>query len=119
MSKTLTPEQVEKIRRHVLERAVPGTKEILESGGLVPDDMADEDAWAAVDAVLAGVRAELAAVVTPRPGTLVQFQCEKEGTLFYYQHESVQRARTIVARCPVCGSTRVKVLRAFPAIDET
>lgn len=49
---------------------------------------------------------------------LVQFQCEAEGTLFYYQHTR-QGARTIVDRCPVCGSTKVAATgRTYSAVDE-
>ena len=49
---------------------------------------------------------------------LVQFQCQREGTLFYYQHTR-QGARGIVSRCPVCGSKRiVATWREFDAVDE-
>jgi Zn finger protein HypA/HybF involved in hydrogenase expression len=49
---------------------------------------------------------------------LIQFQCEREGTLFYYQSNRVNVC--VVARCPVCGSTRVNETgREYPALDET
>lgn len=63
----LTDDQKAKIRRAVLERAVPRPKEILESGGFVPDDMSDEDAYAEVEAVLDGVRAELRPLIDRKP----------------------------------------------------
>jgi hypothetical protein len=51
---------------------------------------------------------------------LFQFQCDKEGTLFYYQHGSLQTARAIINRCPVCGSKRVKATGcAYKGIDES
>lgn len=55
----LTPAQRAEIRRHALERAVPSTKSILESGGYVPDDMDDGEAWAEVNAVLQDLRREI------------------------------------------------------------
>ena len=49
---------------------------------------------------------------------MVQFQCQAQGELFYYQHTS-QYARVLVTRCPVCGSKRVKPTgRLFTAVDE-
>jgi hypothetical protein len=51
---------------------------------------------------------------------LIQFQCKREGTLFYYQHGRAQAARSIVTRCPVCGSGRVVATgREFPDVDES
>ena len=50
---------------------------------------------------------------------LMQFQCQKEGTLFYYQHEERQCAY-LVSHCPVCGSKRVKATgREYAPVDET
>jgi hypothetical protein len=53
---------------------------------------------------------------------LYQFQCQREGTLFYYQHDPRATPNTllyIVDRCPVCGSRRVKLTgREYPGIDE-
>ena len=50
---------------------------------------------------------------------LYQFQCQKEGTLFYYQHGCASSATMLVERCPVCGSRRVELIRAFPPVEET
>jgi hypothetical protein len=48
---------------------------------------------------------------------LIQFQCEREGTLFYYQ-TSLMRVPWQM-RCPVCGSKRVEQTgREYEAIDE-
>ncbi len=49
---------------------------------------------------------------------LWQYQCQKEGTLFYYQAGEFRPASHVVIACPVCRSSRVKVVRVFPAIDE-
>ena len=49
---------------------------------------------------------------------LIQFQCGREGTLFYYQ--SAGNASHIVGYCPACGSKRVKPTgREYPPVDET
>jgi hypothetical protein len=51
---------------------------------------------------------------------LFQFQCQREGTLFYYQ-SGMQYASSLffVGRCPVCGSKRVQPTgRTFTAINE-
>ena len=49
---------------------------------------------------------------------LIQFQCQRQGEIFYYQHTR-QAARSIVSHCPVCGSKRVNETgRDFPAVDE-
>lgn len=52
---------------------------------------------------------------------LYQFQCQKEGTLFYYQTTgSRQTARAVVHRCPVCGSKRTDTTgREYPEVDES
>ena len=50
---------------------------------------------------------------------LFQFQCQREGTLFYYQHGNTGAAGALVNRCPVCGCKRVLLIRAFPPVDET
>ena len=48
---------------------------------------------------------------------LVQFQCGREGTLFYYQ--SSMHHVTFVDHCPVCGSKRVSQTgREYPAVKE-
>ena len=50
---------------------------------------------------------------------LIQFQCQREGELFYYQN-TPQIARSLVERCPVCGSTRVEPTgRKFAPLDES
>jgi len=51
---------------------------------------------------------------------LVQFQCDKEGTLFYYQTGlTPSNYSTVVDRCPVCGSKCINPTgRTYPAIDE-
>lgn len=64
----LTAEQKTKIRRFVLERAVPRPKAILESGGFVPEDMEDEEAYAEVEAVLDAVAAEIKPLIARPPG---------------------------------------------------
>ena len=49
---------------------------------------------------------------------MVQFQCQANGEIFYYQH-APQYAEVIATRCPVCGSKRVKPTgRLFAAVDE-
>jgi hypothetical protein len=49
---------------------------------------------------------------------LIQYQCQKEGTLFYYQ-TGVVNPSGIVERCPVCGSKRVdRTGREFPPVEE-
>jgi hypothetical protein len=48
---------------------------------------------------------------------LIQFQCGREGTLFYYQ-TSVKRPH-FVNHCPVCGSKRVTPTgRDYRAVEE-
>jgi|HubBroStandDraft_4_1064222.scaffolds.fasta_scaffold00070_64 hypothetical protein len=51
---------------------------------------------------------------------LWQYQCGKEGTMFYYQYGGTFRpASHIVERCPVCGSKRVKMTgRKFHDVEE-
>lgn len=50
---------------------------------------------------------------------LYQFQCQKEGTLFYYQHAGNRSTvHAIVHCCPLCQSVRVKAIRAFPDLLE-
>lgn len=61
----LSDEQKWKIRDHVLQHAVPKVKCILEDGGMVPDDMSDEEAFADVGAVLNSVSKEIAALRRP------------------------------------------------------
>lgn len=49
--------------------------------------------------------------------TLYQFMCQKEGSLFYYQHGG--NATGIIDHCPVCGSKRVEPTgRVYPDVDE-
>ena len=38
---------------------------------------------------------------------LYQFQCQKEGSLFYYQHGSTHTPH-FIRYCPLCGSSRVE-----------
>jgi hypothetical protein len=48
---------------------------------------------------------------------LIQFQCQREGTLFYYQNSA--SAAYLITRCPLCGCRRVKATgRTYPAVDE-
>ena len=48
---------------------------------------------------------------------LIQFQCGREGTLFYYQTGVI--SPFFVEWCPVCGSKRVtQTGRIFPPVDE-
>ena len=48
---------------------------------------------------------------------LIQFQCLREGTFFYYQ-TSVIRVH-FIDHCPVCGSSRVSETgRVFGAVEE-
>jgi len=52
---------------------------------------------------------------------LFQFQCVKEGTLFYYQTGLTVRSsrQYVITRCPVCGSTRVlETGRSYPPLNE-
>ena len=48
---------------------------------------------------------------------LWQYQCMREGTLFYYVHGL--RPCHLIQRCPVCGSKRLRLTRRFPGINET
>ena len=51
---------------------------------------------------------------------LIQFQCNKEGTLFYYQAQSEQYALPIITSCPACRSIRVAPTgRTWPDINES
>ena len=50
---------------------------------------------------------------------LFQFQCKREGTLFYYQHYSASWARSNISHCPLCGSKQVAIVREFPAVEES
>lgn len=48
---------------------------------------------------------------------LIQFQCLKEGTLFYYQHGNY--GLPFEFQCPLCGSRRVEQTgREFAPVDE-
>lgn len=48
---------------------------------------------------------------------LIQFQCQREGTLFYYQTGVMNPG--FVRQCPLCGSTRVdRTGRVFRAVNE-
>lgn len=50
---------------------------------------------------------------------LIQFQCQREGTLFYYQHQNARYARALVRKCPICGSSRVETTgREYRDVDE-
>ena len=49
---------------------------------------------------------------------LHQFQCQTEGTLFYYRHQGKLPAH-IVEFCPVCGAKDVGPTgRTFPDVNE-
>ena len=48
---------------------------------------------------------------------LVQFQCQKEGTLFYYQTGVM--SPYFITRCPMCGSRRISMTgRTFAPLPE-
>ena len=50
---------------------------------------------------------------------LWQFQCQKEGSIFYYQHGSRQSARYLVSHCPICGSKKVGLTGlVYSEVDE-
>jgi hypothetical protein len=50
---------------------------------------------------------------------LYQFQCQKEGSIFYYQHGATRPPTHVVGHCPVCGSKRVEPTgRVYPDVDE-
>lgn len=53
---------------------------------------------------------------------LVQFQCEREGTLFYYQNAEHGRTLDVtkmVEYCPLCGSKRVSATgRTYAMVEE-
>lgn len=49
---------------------------------------------------------------------LHQFQCQKEGSLFYYQH-GFGNPSNIIEFCPVCGHDEVRATgRTFPDVEE-
>jgi len=49
---------------------------------------------------------------------LIQYQCQKEGSLFYYQ--TGVKSPHFISHCPICGSTRVEMTgREYPKINET
>ena len=49
-----------------------------------------------------------------------QFQCDKEGSLFYFQTISAQTANVVVHRCPLCGTTRISTTgRKYTGVNET
>lgn len=51
---------------------------------------------------------------------LYQFQCQKEGTLFYYQHGNSPLPSHLITHCPICGSKRVELTgREYQELDET
>lgn len=55
-----------------------------------------------------------------RMSEMIQFQCQREGSIFYVQHASAQCARVLVTHCPVCGSKRVEETgRTYPPVNET
>lgn len=48
---------------------------------------------------------------------LIQFQCLREGTFFYYQTGIIHP--NFDWRCPLCGSKRVRITgRTFKGVDE-
>ena len=50
---------------------------------------------------------------------LYQYQCQEEGTLFYYQHSMKPVPAHIVEFCPVCGTADVAPTgRTYPPVDE-
>ena len=50
---------------------------------------------------------------------LCQYQCNTEGSLFYYQHGSSPVPTHIVEHCPVCGSKGVALTgREYEPVDE-
>ena len=51
---------------------------------------------------------------------LYQYQCQKEGSIFYYQHGMKPLPSHIIEFCPVCGNGEVEVTgREYPDVDET
>lgn len=51
---------------------------------------------------------------------LRQFQCQREGDIFYFQHDEPGSWLHLVSFCPVCGSKRVKETgRRYPGVNET
>lgn len=51
---------------------------------------------------------------------LFQVQCQREGDIFYVQHQSEGWAAAAVRYCPVCGSRRVRPTgRSYPGVNET
>lgn len=51
---------------------------------------------------------------------LHQFQCQAEGTLFYYQHGFNPIPSHLVSNCPVCGCEDVETTgRVYPDLDES
>ena len=50
--------------------------------------------------------------------SLWQYQCQQEGSLFYYQHGSKAPPDHILECCPICGSKRIRPIRKFPDLDE-
>lgn len=49
---------------------------------------------------------------------LIQFQCSKEGSIFYYQSVA-SSVNGIISRCPICGSKRVSQTgRVYRAVAE-
>ena len=50
---------------------------------------------------------------------LYQYQCQEEGTLFYYQERNPWTPHHLVDFCPVCGTADVAPTgRVYPAVDE-
>lgn len=48
---------------------------------------------------------------------LIQYQCQREGSLFYYQTAVLRPS--FIDHCPVCGSRRVRATgRVFRAVKE-
>ena len=51
--------------------------------------------------------------------SLHQFQCQKEGTLFYYQHGFTSVPSHLVTFCPLCGHDYVEPTgRTYPDVKE-
>lgn len=51
---------------------------------------------------------------------LIQFQCQREGSIFYYQTSiDLPCNRQFVCRCPICGSKRIEETgRTFTPVNE-
>jgi DNA-directed RNA polymerase subunit RPC12/RpoP len=82
--------------------------------------MAAREGPEAVRANLADGGETLAAMMheVKRGERLWQYQCMREGTIFYYQH-AMKPHSEMITRCPMCGSKRLRRTRVFPGVRET